>query len=152
MESANKLTIGTWNLCLGLANKKDSVIDHLTRNQIDICALQETEISTGFPEQILNISNYNLELESNTVKKRSGFYIKSDIKFTRRKDLEKENLHVVIVDVHLDISYRIINIYRLFRPQDLSSPLNFFKSQLNVIIDVIILFCLKHFILPGIQV
>ena len=31
-------------MCLGLSNKKDSVIDNLVHNLIEICALQETEI------------------------------------------------------------------------------------------------------------
>ena len=63
---------GTLNLCVGLANKKDSVIDHLNINIVDICALQETEIVDGFPEQILICENYILRLECNDVKKRTG--------------------------------------------------------------------------------
>ena len=43
------------------------------------------------------------------------FISKKDVKYTRRKDLEKENLHVVIIDVHLDKDYTLINIYRSFR-------------------------------------
>ena len=129
----NLLTFGTWNLCLGLSNKKDSVIDHLVNNSIDICALQETEIIAGFPERILDCCNFKLELESNEIKKRAGFYIKKDFKYTRRKDLEKDNMHLVIIDVHLDKDLRLINIYRTFRPQDMTSPVTFFKSQLTVI-------------------
>ena len=109
------------------------MIDHLVNNCIDICALQETEIITGFPEQILDCRNFKLELESNDIKKRAAFYIKSNVKYTRRKDLEKDNMHLVIIDVHLDRDLRLINIYRSFRPQDMTSPMTFFKSQLSVI-------------------
>ena len=70
------------------------MIDHLEQNLIDICALQETEIQNGFPEQILNCRNYRLELEKNDLKKRVGFYVKQDLKYTRRLDLEKDNMHV----------------------------------------------------------
>ena len=54
------LKIGTWNLCLGLANKKDSVIDLLATHEINICALQETEIPIGFPENVLNCGSESL--------------------------------------------------------------------------------------------
>ena len=67
------------------------------------------------------------------MKKRSGFYVKKDINYSRRTDLEKDNFHVLIIDVHLDKDYRFINIYRSFRPQDLSAPLTFFKTQLSII-------------------
>ena len=33
----------TWNLCLGLANKKDLVTDTLKRKDISVCCLQEIE-------------------------------------------------------------------------------------------------------------
>ena len=48
------MRFGTWNLSLGLSNKKDSGIDNLVHNSIEICASQETEIQNGFSEQILN--------------------------------------------------------------------------------------------------
>ena len=60
----------TWNLCLGLPNKKDIVVETLKRNNIAVCALQETEIIKDFPTGTLNCGNYNLELELNTSKRR----------------------------------------------------------------------------------
>ena len=66
MES--KLNIATWNLCLGLANKKEIVTDYLTANSIHACCLQETEIPMGFPEKTLNSGSYNIELEMNSEK------------------------------------------------------------------------------------
>ena len=78
-----------FNLCLGHANRKDSVSDQLVNNEINVCALQETEIPKGFPENVLNCGNYVLELETNEDKKRVGFYTRSDVKYLRRKDLEK---------------------------------------------------------------
>ena len=49
---SNHITIGIWNLCLGLPNKKDIVTGILDLNKVDICCLQETEIPNGFPEKI----------------------------------------------------------------------------------------------------
>ena len=63
------LKIGTWNLFLGLSNKKETVTRYLNACKIDVCCLQETEIPSGFPENTLNCDNYNVELENNTVKK-----------------------------------------------------------------------------------
>ena len=39
MEVKNKnIKIGTWNLCLGLPNKKDIVTRYLNENNIAICS------------------------------------------------------------------------------------------------------------------
>ena len=58
--------------------------------------MQEVEVQMNFPGKLLNCGDYNLELELNTVKKRTVIYLKKDIKYTRRIDLEKENLQIVI--------------------------------------------------------
>ena len=83
------LKLGSLNLCLGLPNKKDIVTDLLNRNSISICSLQETEVPMNFRENILSFGGYNLELKLNTVKKHCGVYLKNDIKYVRRNDLEK---------------------------------------------------------------
>ena len=67
---SEQLTIGTWNLCLGLSNKKDIVVDILSTNSVKICCLQETEIQSNFPEKFLNCGGYTIELEMNSEKKR----------------------------------------------------------------------------------
>ena len=79
------LVFGTWNLCLGLANKKDMVIDILKIKNVNVCCLQQTEIPKDFPENFLYCGGYNLELEINDTKKMSGIYIKRDITYKRRK-------------------------------------------------------------------
>ena len=117
-----ELRIASWNLCLGLANKKDLVIDHLRQFKIAICALQETEIVKDLPENVLNCGDYNLELESNNKNKISGFYIRSDIKYSRRY------LQVIIIDILCNREIQIINIYRSFRPPGLISPCTFLEK------------------------
>ena len=61
----NNYKLCTWNLCLGLSNKKDIVTSYLKLNNVDVCCLQETEIPDNFPENVLNTGGYNLELELN---------------------------------------------------------------------------------------
>ena len=46
-------------------------------NNVDLCCLQETEIPTNFPENVLNTGGYNLELEFNDGKKLTGIYVTS---------------------------------------------------------------------------
>ena len=98
-------------MCLGLQNKKGIVTDFLCANNVSICGLQETEIPINFPGQILSCGGYTLELEANTKKKRAGFYSSTDILYERSSDLEKENVHVVIIDFKVDVLLRVINVY-----------------------------------------
>ena len=65
MNMTSNLKIGTWNLCLGLPNKKDIVADYLKMSNVNVCCLQETEVQTDFPESLLNTGGFNLELEQN---------------------------------------------------------------------------------------
>ena len=39
-----QIKIASWNLCLGLANKKDYVASMIKENKIDICCVQEIDI------------------------------------------------------------------------------------------------------------
>ena len=92
--------IGTWNLCLGLANKKDLVKETLLNEKIDICCVQETDIVKDYPEDLLTFPGFSLELEKNDVKARFGVYLSTKISYKRRNDLEGQNSHLVIIDIH----------------------------------------------------
>ena len=89
----------------------------LNENDIGICGLQEAEVPMNFPENILDCGGYVLELELNNEKKRAGFYIRNDISYIRRLDLEMNNVHVLVVDIDADVKFCVINVYRSFRPQ-----------------------------------
>ena len=114
--------VATWNICLGLPNKKDIVTDYLKLNNISICCLQETEIQQDFPTEVLNTGGFALELEMNDVKKRSGIYFRSDVKYVRRNDLEIKNYHIVISEVTLTCTVRIMCLYRFFLPSGYRVP------------------------------
>ena len=130
---AKQIKIGTLNLCLGLPSKKETVIDLLNANFVDVCGLQETEIPMNYPEHILNSGGFTLELELNSEKKRAGIFIRKDISYKRRLDLERENTHLLIIDVKAEVPFRVINVYRSFRPQGLMSADALFKAQLDLI-------------------
>ena len=67
------LKIGTWNLCLGLPNKKDIVKNYLRTEAINVCCLQETEIPKDYPNALLSFSDYKIGIESNIQKKEQQF-------------------------------------------------------------------------------
>ena len=127
------LNIATWNLCLGLFHKKDYVRNLLYENNIDVLNLQETELGPDIDLKNLNIKGYALEVETNENKKRVATYIKTSVQYKRRNDLEKPNLHLIILDIQASSQVRIITLYRTFRPQDASLPRENFQKQLHLI-------------------
>ena len=127
------IKISTWNLCLGLFHKKDYVRMLLNENDLDILALQETELSTNIQEANLSIGGYTIEIEQNDEKRRVAIYVKNTITYKRRQDLEGKNLHLVILDVEAKPSFRLIAIYRTFHPQDGVAPRENFRKQLELI-------------------
>jgi hypothetical protein len=120
-------------LCLGLFHKKDYVRDLLYENDIDVFNLQETELGKDVDLNNLNIKGYVLEVETNENKKRVATYIKTSLKYKRRNDLEKPNLHLIILDIQTNTQVRVITIYRTFRPQDASLPREHFRKQLQLV-------------------
>ena len=132
MDNTKKMSIATWIVCLGIANKKDTVTETLNREGIKVCCIQETEIEQGFPEEVLNCNGFVMELEMNDAKKRAGIYVHKNINYKRRRDLEKNNMHVVIIDIIGLEFLRVICVSRSFRPIDMT-PGVFFDSQLEII-------------------
>ena len=53
--------------------------------------------------------------------------------YQRRTDVEKMDCGNVIIDTMLSNKYRIINLYRIFSPNNLVSQFEYFKSQLEII-------------------
>ena len=130
---SERIKIGTWNLCLGLSNKKDYVAQKLNEERIDICCLQECEVDSSMKEENLTIKNYKIELEKNTFKKRVGIYINNNINYERQFDLEEEDNHIIIIDINAEKNYRIINVYRSFSSNSNITPTNRFKNQIEII-------------------
>ena len=125
--------IATLNLCLGLRAKKEEVKRLITENNIDILCVQETEIPNDFPSELLTFNGYNYENECNDVKSRCGVYVKNNISYVRRLDLEIKNVHVIIIDINDSKKHRIITLYRTFNPQGRITQREFFIDQMNLI-------------------
>ena len=95
----NNLRIATWNCCLGLFNKKDAVSLLLEENSIDILALQETEITKDMGITPFHIRGFTCEIEESLALARTACYVSNTINYQRRSDLEKADIHVIIMDI-----------------------------------------------------
>ena len=92
MESHNNnVKLASWNLCFGLANKKDLVSKIILENEIDICAMQEIDIPSGYDTNILTFKDYGPITENNDLKQRTGMYIQNGINYTRKSEQEGVN-------------------------------------------------------------
>ena len=125
------MKIATWNLCLGLTNKKDYVYKTLNEEKIDICLFQEVEIENDYPIQLLTSRNFKIEVEKNTKKARSAIAIRDNIEYKRRLDLEEIDSGLVVIDINSSKNYRIINLYRQFAPPNNLTQTEHFSLQLR---------------------
>ena len=74
-----------------------------------------------------------MEIEQFSEKGRCAIIIKNTINYLRRKDLEKLDSSVVIIDIDATKKYRIINIYRSFTPPNGKTQKQAFIDQLAII-------------------
>ena len=93
------INFGTWNVCLGLKSKKDYVKEKIKELNIDICCIQECEIKKDYNKDILSFKNYNIEVENNSTKSRCCTYIRDNIQYKRREDLEGIDNNIVILQL-----------------------------------------------------
>jgi hypothetical protein len=106
--------------------------------------MQETELNPNTNSNHLSIKGYTLEIEENDHKIRTGTYVSNKIKYKRRKDLEMKNGHIVVLDLSLGITLRVVNIYRSFKPKD-ASEIDFFEHQISCLESLIT----EHVIIMG---
>ena len=127
------IKVATWNVCLGLQNKKDFVYDILQREKIAICMIQEAEIKKDYPVNLLSSKDFKNEQENCSVKARCAALVRNNINYTRRHDLEGLDNCIIILDVHAKKNYRLINVYRSFvAPTNLTLKVNF-ERQVGLI-------------------
>ena len=129
-----ELKIATLNLCLGLKNKRLEVERLLMDINIKILCLQEVEVENNLDSKLLSLKDYQFELETNSIKSRTGIYIANDISYRRMFTLEGVDSNMVIIDVEgLESVKRIINVYRSFNPQNNVNARTKFIYQLSII-------------------
>ena len=96
--------------------------------------MQELEVDKDFDCNLLSIPGYVLEVEENLNKKRVGCYIRENLKYTRRRDLESIDCHIVILDIkeRQETFKRIIVLYRSFNPFNVTAK-TLFNNQLMLV-------------------
>jgi exonuclease III len=132
------IKLSTWNICLGLKNKKDYIYQVIDEKEIDVCLLQEVEIDKDYDANLLTKGQFKIEVEKNKVKARVAILIKDNVEYVRRRDLEGEDLGIVIIDLIGINKFRVINLYRSFNPNNNMPPLQFFNSQLQLINEAVL--------------
>ena len=71
----------------------------MINNNVDIMCLQEVEIEKDYDFNALNLNNYCLEVENNSVKARVGMFISNNVNYKRMHQLEGINSHIIIIDI-----------------------------------------------------
>ena len=112
-----KINIATLNLCQGLQLKKNLVKELIIHDQIDVLCMQEAQINHNIDHNLLSFPGYTIETETNTSTSRTAIYIRNNIQYLRRRELEGQDSHLVIIDLLGSHVSRIINLYRSFTPQ-----------------------------------
>ena len=73
---------------------------------------------------------FKYETETDLIKSRCGIYVSNKMSYICRNDLEKDNMHIILIDVN---DSREINVYRPFNPTNNQNQLQFFQAQLELI-------------------
>ena len=73
------IKLSTWNICLGLKNKKDYIYQVIDKKEIDVCLLQEVEIDKDYDANLLTNGQFKIEVEKNKIKARAAILIKDNI-------------------------------------------------------------------------
>jgi hypothetical protein len=90
-------------------------------------------INKNLVHNLLSFPRFCYESETNEALSRVGVYIKSEINFVLRTEIEGVNQHIAVIDVIGTIRFRIINIYICFNPLNNVNARDFFNQQLNLI-------------------
>ena len=98
----------------------------LIQSEIDILCLQEVEFDSRLDPDLFGIKHFCFKLESNSLKARTGIYINERVEYKRKRLIEGDDSHIIIIDLVKPCAIkRIINIYRSFNPQnDMHESLN----------------------------
>ena len=91
-------TIHPQNVC-GLGSKKDILEDFILKKNIKIFGVTETLLQNASPTSLVDIREYTFERNDYSSKgSTAGIYIKQNIEYIRRNDLNDENVEAVWIE------------------------------------------------------
>ena len=119
-----------------MLNKLCYIKDLLIENDIDILFLQETELKMSLDRDLLQITDYMLEISHATDTARTAAYIRSNVGYERIRESQDSNVLMLrLVDSFL--IKQICGLYRPFKMAPNVSQLDYFKNQLKQITDFV---------------
>ena len=120
----------------GLARKKNILEDFILEKNIKIFGATETLLQNATPTSLIDISGYTSERNNRSSKGgRVGVYIKENIEYIRRNDLNDENVEAVWIEI-LQNNLKSCVLGVLYRPPVSSKhPSKNFESSFMKIID-----------------
>jgi len=113
------------------------IIKDLLKNDIDILCIQEANIKKDEELDFYQISNYCLEVESVTQQhtKRTLMYIKSDLLYQRIWRLEKDDNHIIVIELHKK-KVRIAAMYRTYQLVTYPDHTTALKDQISQLNEI----------------
>ena len=131
----NNIAIASWNCCLGLQNKLDFIKNVLNTYTIDLLFLQEAEIKITTPINLLQISNYNLEMSptNGQLNSRTCCYVRSKIKYKRLDESENKTVELIMMET---MDKTICGYYRPFLLPNHCSSIDYIKDTVSVMNNI----------------
>ena len=115
-RNASDLTILHQNVC-GLASKKDILEDFILEKNVKIFIVTETHLQSATPTSLVDIWGYTFERNGHKSKwGGAGIYIKENIEYIRRNDLNDENVEAVWIEI-LQITRKVSYLVYYIDPQ-----------------------------------
>ena len=121
----------------GLQSKKNAIKEMIVQEKIQVLCVQESEIKTNLDHNLLSFPGFALETENNKSLSRVAIFISNKIDYIRRRDLEGVDSNLMVLDLVGDDNWRIINLYRSFSPQNITTQREKFRQQLQIIKSII---------------
>ena len=139
-RESHPLVICSWNVCLGSKYKLQTIINFIKEYNIDILCVQEAEIDPDDNFDIYQIPGFNLEIEANQphFNMRTSMYIKSEIKYKRRDNIEGTENHIIAVTL-TEGNIGLASIYRTYKLTHKTSYEEAIEEQIEVLKNFCIL-------------
>ena len=112
----NKFIVGQLNIC-GLFGKIDLLTLFIEKHNFDIFGITESLLNENISSSLLNIKGYSFERKDRRGQKGGGVgvFIKSNIDYIRREDLENQQLEFICLEI-LSKHTKLYFVCVLYRP------------------------------------
>ena len=126
------IRINSWNCCLGISKKIETIKTVISEYKSDILFIQEAEITNQTPIDLLKVDGYITELSPTFGQKKSRTlcYVKCNLKYTRLTEQENNKIEMIILRVNDAV---ICGYYRPFLLPNHNSELEYVEDSCKAI-------------------